>query len=45
MKMNHEDLTEQVTLLKKIGAFGFLFFLFKGLVWLALITYFGIELS
>lgn len=45
MKVNNEELLLQMSLVKKIGAFGFMFFLFKGMLWLAVIAYFGVELS
>lgn len=45
MKVSNEELLVQMSLLKKIGTFGFMFFLFKGMLWLGVIAYLGFDLS
>jgi len=45
---NNDEMSEQITIIKKFGFYGFCFFLCKGLLWLivpVLITYFGIGLD
>lgn len=44
MKQAQEESSDQMSLIKKFGALGFLFFFFKGIMWLTLpliMAYFG----
>ena len=45
MKERKEELSEQMLLVKKFCTFGFMFFLLKGMAWLAVVAYLGSDLG